>query len=195
MAVNNRFSFQTDIAPGQTDNHIWVDTFTSRPLDCWDWLVPYMRPPDVANVRGIGRADTPRRSNAGPIAFGDGPTGLTPAANRTWPPTQELHMHIPPLGTVSGDGRPMDMPLSPVCYPMHDHSEPSQTAQGGNYNMGLIAGINFIGDRTADANGAHTTNLNQITHFAHSPIISTAHRTTAGAGPRPPFDEVHQGSV
>jgi hypothetical protein len=30
---------------------------------------------------------------------------------------------------------------------MHDHSEPSQTAQGGNYNMGLISGINFIGDR------------------------------------------------
>jgi hypothetical protein len=36
---------------------------------------------------------------------------------------------------------------SPLCYPMHDHSEASQTAQGGNYNCGLIAGVYFIGDR------------------------------------------------
>jgi hypothetical protein len=36
---------------------------------------------------------------------------------------------------------------SPLVYPMHDHSEPSQTAQGGNYNCGLIAGMTIIGDR------------------------------------------------
>jgi hypothetical protein len=36
---------------------------------------------------------------------------------------------------------------SPLVYPMHDHSEPSQTAQGGNYNCGLISGMNVIGDR------------------------------------------------
>jgi hypothetical protein len=30
---------------------------------------------------------------------------------------------------------------------MHDHSEPSQTSQGGNYNTGLISGIYFTGDR------------------------------------------------
>jgi hypothetical protein len=30
---------------------------------------------------------------------------------------------------------------------MHDHSEPSQTSQGGNYNCGLISGVYFIGDR------------------------------------------------
>ena len=104
-------------------------------------------------------------------------------------------MNIPPIGTVADDGRPMHVPLSPVCYPMHDHSEPSQTAQGGNYNMGLIAGMNIIGDRTVDPDGAHTTDLARISHFEHSPIISTAHRTGDGAGPRPPFDEVHQGSV
>ena len=39
------------------------------------------------------------------------------------------------------------MRLSPVCFPMHDHSEPSQVAQGGNYNCGLISGIVFTGDR------------------------------------------------
>ena len=37
--------------------------------------------------------------------------------------------------------------LSPVCFPMHDHSEPSQGSQGGNYNCGMISGILFIGDR------------------------------------------------
>ena len=30
---------------------------------------------------------------------------------------------------------------------MHDHSEPSQVANGGNYNCGLISGIVFTGDR------------------------------------------------
>jgi hypothetical protein len=40
------------------------------------------------------------------------------------------------------------MRQSPLCYPMHDHSEPSQTANGGNYNCGLIAGIYMVGDRT-----------------------------------------------
>ncbi|MBI2858178.1 MAG: hypothetical protein HYX90_03790, partial [Chloroflexi bacterium] len=37
--------------------------------------------------------------------------------------------------------------MSPLCFPMHDHSEPSQTSQGGNYNTGLISGIYFTGDR------------------------------------------------
>ena len=195
LAVNNKFHFQPDILPGQADNHIWIDTFTSRPLDCWDWLNPYMRPPDVPNVRGIGRADAPRRSNQGPISFGDDANGLTPAANRTWPPTQELHMNIPEIGTLSGDGRPMHLQLSPVCYPMHDHSEPSQTAQGGNYNMGLIAGMNVIGDRTIDVNGAQTTDVGKIVHFSHMPLIRTAHATTSAAGPRPPFDHLHTGNV
>lgn len=33
---------------------------------------------------------------------------------------------------------------------MHDHAEPTQTAQDGNYNQGLISGLMFIGDRNAD---------------------------------------------
>ena len=32
---------------------------------------------------------------------------------------------------------------------MHDHTEPSQTSQGGNYNMGMISGMNVTGDRNA----------------------------------------------
>ena len=196
LAVNNSFSYQPQILPGQRDNHIWADTFTARPLDCWDWLVPYMRPPDVPNIRGIGLADLPRRSGAAPIdTFGDDANGLTPRARRTWPPIQELHMNIPPIGTIAGDGRPMHVPLSPVCYPMHDHSEPSQAAQGGNYNMGLIAGINFIGDRNIDANGRRDGNPNRSLTFPHTPLVRTARATGAAAGPRPPFAHVPRGNV
>jgi hypothetical protein len=195
LAVNNRFRYQPQILPGQADNHIWADTFTAQPLDCWDWLVPYMRPPDVPNARGIGLADRPLASNAAPIDFGDDANGLTPRARRTWPPVQELHMNIPPIGTVADDGRPMHVPLSPVCYPMHDHSEPSQAAQGGNYNMGLIAGINFIGDRTIDIDGQRNTNPNRVLTFPHSPLIRTAHATGAAAGPRPPHPHLRRGNI
>jgi hypothetical protein len=40
---------------------------------------------------------------------------------------------------------------------MHDHSEPSQTSQGGNYNTGMISGVYCSGDRNLvnqrDVNG------------------------------------------
>ena len=71
-------------------------------------------------------------------------------------------MFIPKVGTTLGplldaagnvivEETPVRERLSPQCFPMHDHSEPSQTAQGGNYNQGMIAGMFFIGDRNADA--------------------------------------------
>ena len=43
--------------PGSFDNPIWIDVYTSNPLDTYDWLIPYMRPPDVPNNLGIGRDD------------------------------------------------------------------------------------------------------------------------------------------
>jgi hypothetical protein len=119
--------------PGQVDNPLWVDVYTMNPLDVVDWVVPYMRPPDVPNVRGIGRADTPKISNNG---------------QPVWPPNEELNTFIPGPGVVvTAGGQDLQAQLSPLCYPMHDHSEPSQSAQGGNYNMGMISGINFTGDR------------------------------------------------
>ena len=36
------------------ENPILVDTFTANPLDIVEWAVPYIRPPDVPNERGIG---------------------------------------------------------------------------------------------------------------------------------------------
>jgi FtsP/CotA-like multicopper oxidase with cupredoxin domain len=114
----------------------WVDTFTAHPMDTWDWLVPYMRPPDIPNVRGIGRADEPMTTLAG---------------GKTYPPIEEMNTFIPPLGTQAKDpsGNPvgLEMRMSPLCFPMHDHSEPTQVAQGGNYNCGLVSGIVFLGDR------------------------------------------------
>jgi len=121
-------------------NPIWVDTFTSKPMDIYDMVIPYQRPPDVPNVLGIGRADI-------------SPPLTTINGHPTWPPIEEFNVYQPALGTkkisflnplVTVD---IGQRQSPLVYPMHDHSEPSQTAQGGNYNCGLISGMNVIGDR------------------------------------------------
>jgi FtsP/CotA-like multicopper oxidase with cupredoxin domain len=118
-----------------SNNVLWVDTMTNTPLRGFDWLVPYMRPPDVPNLRGIGRADAP----------------LPTLSGLTWPPTEELDTFLPPVGTLADPLNPLSVDisvrLSPLCYPMHSHSEATQTAQGGNYNLGLISGLNFTGDR------------------------------------------------
>ncbi|MBI5585406.1 MAG: multicopper oxidase domain-containing protein [Deltaproteobacteria bacterium] len=130
------------------ENPIWIDVFTSFPLSTYDWLVPYMRPPDVPNLRGIGLAD---------------PGIPTQTGGTTWPPLGELSLVI---GGVQ---------LAPICYPMHDHSEPSQTAQGGTYNMGLISGINFTGDRNTPGG---------VTTFPNAPLTHGPDRT----GPAAPVE-------
>ena len=71
-----------------------------------------------------------------------------------WPPTEELDMHFPNIGTMAGN-TDISVRLSPICYPMHDHTEPSQSAQGGNYGLGMMSGIHFIGDR--NTSGGVTT--------------------------------------
>jgi hypothetical protein len=70
---------------------------------------------------------------------------------------------------------------------MHDHSEPTQTAQGGNYTLGMISGLNFIGDRNRDGKlpGGVIT-------FGHAPEIFGPDHTVSvqpPAGPEPPFPE------
>ncbi|APR87668.1 hypothetical protein A7982_13017 [Minicystis rosea] len=144
-----------NVVRGIQDNLIWVDTFASHPLDVWDWLVPYMRPPDVPNNLGINRPDlssplpvvpTPIPEFGVVMQNGEMRAGDTPPGVTTWPPIQEVNMAIPKVGTRLGN-TPIHVTMSPLCYPMHDHSEASQTAQGGNYNQGMVSGINFIGDR------------------------------------------------
>jgi FtsP/CotA-like multicopper oxidase with cupredoxin domain len=137
---------------------IWIDTMTLNPFGersaQYDMLIPYMRPPDVPNSRGVGRGGSPdlaRRSIAG---------------IRVWPPFEEFDMFQPSSGTAQGQdpGDPtgqtlIPVPLaqrqSPLCYPMHDHSEPTQATQGGNYNTALISGAYFIGDRNVALPALH----------------------------------------
>ncbi|MBI5585297.1 MAG: multicopper oxidase domain-containing protein [Deltaproteobacteria bacterium] len=151
-------------------NLLWLDLFNHFPMSVIDWMIPYMRPPDVPNIRGIGRADQ----------------GLpTVNGHPAWPPNEELLTFIPGpapagvtpfqvLGNETGNdinGNPISLgvQLSPLCYPMHDHSEPSQSSQGGNYNMGLISGVNFTGDRNAPGG---------VLSFPNQPLIN-------GPGPAP----------
>jgi hypothetical protein len=141
--------FITSINGAPNPNPIWVDIYGVRPMDRIDYTFPFMRPPDVANVRGIGRPDQPLNTTAN-----------TPY----WPPKQEMETYypphvLPPPGTpgvpTDAFGVPLNMGqrLSPLCYPAHDHLESSQTAQGGNYNMGLITGAYILGDRNAENQG------------------------------------------
>ncbi|MBI5440165.1 MAG: multicopper oxidase domain-containing protein [Deltaproteobacteria bacterium] len=119
------------------ENPIWIDVYNVKPMDRIDYTIPFMRPPDLPNERGCGYPDTPRATKNG---------------HPVWPPVEELDVYMPKLGTTAKkqDGITdceLGQRQSPLCYPMHDHSEPSQTAQGGNYNCGLISGIYFLGDR------------------------------------------------
>ncbi len=138
MHLHANHFFVTAINNAPQENPIWVDVFNIFPMDHVDYTIPLIRPPDIPNERGIGRADP----------------GLPTLVGRsTWPPFTELGMSNPRIGTIlatdfAGTGT-VDMGAlqSPLCYPMHDHSEASQTAQGGNYNCGLISGLYLFGDR------------------------------------------------
>lgn len=137
MHLHANHFFVTCINNRVCRNPLWLDVFHLPPMRTMDYTIPCMRPPDIPNVRGIGRPDP-------------GLTTLT--GGLTWPPLQEFDQFFPAEGTMrtSYDGvGEVDIAVrqSPLCYPMHDHSEPSQVAQGGNYNCGLMAGIYFIGDR------------------------------------------------
>jgi len=129
--------YVTGINGESNPNPIWIDVYGIRPMDRIDYTIPFMRPPNVPNTRGLGLPDPPTMTDNG---------------HPCYPPIEEFEVHTPPIGTFAKaqDGItdvPMHQRLSPLCYPMHDHTEPSQTAQGGNYNCGLISGIYVLGDR------------------------------------------------
>jgi hypothetical protein len=140
-----------------SSNVLWVDTFEADPLQTVDWLVPCVRPPDVPNKRGIGLADKPL-------------VGLK--GHPVWPPVEEMKLFFPKKGS------PLAVQQSPLCYPMHDHIEISQTSQGGNYNMGIMAGIVFTGDRTI----AKATNF---PNYPHEYQVGNLRKTRSPAPPIP----------
>jgi FtsP/CotA-like multicopper oxidase with cupredoxin domain len=133
----------TDVNPQPHKNPIWVDIYGIKPMERIDYTFPFMRPPDNANARGIGRPDAPLKTASG---------------KPCWPPQEEMQTFIPAVGaSLAQDAQEntidLAQRLSPLCYPAHDHLEPSQTAQGGNYNCGLISGAYIFGDRNANSQG------------------------------------------
>jgi hypothetical protein len=125
------------------------------------------------NVPGIGFVHTPQTCLANPAIPGSTP-------HPTWPPIEEHATFLPAVGAVAGVTN-ISVQLSPMCYPMHDHSEPTQTAQGGNYNNGLLSGINFTGDRTM---GSVVTFPNPPTIHGPNGVPGTAESGTGTpAGP------------
>jgi FtsP/CotA-like multicopper oxidase with cupredoxin domain len=138
MHLHANHFYVTSVNGVPAENVLWVDVYHVEPMDRIDYTIPFMRPPDIGTVRGIGLPEEPLRAIAG---------------HYVWPPIQEMDMYIPApgewtawdqTGTVQID---LKQRMSPLCFPMHDHSEASQTSQGGNYNCGLISGIYFTGDR------------------------------------------------
>lgn len=156
---------------GVQENPIWIDVYNVEPMDRVDYIIPYMRPPDVMNKRGIGNPDIPGGKDF-PLTSIANPAIPGSAPHPVWPPVEEINMFIPPVGTMAGIV-PIHVQLSPLCYPMHDHSEPSQTAQGGNYNLGLISGMNFTGDRNTPGG---------VTTFPNPPNYYPPIRTGPAAG-------------
>jgi hypothetical protein len=148
------------------ENVLLMATLTVNSLDVVEWAVPYTRPPDVPNERGIGRADKPLISIPNPSIPGSVP-------HPVWPPTEELNMHFPEVGNHAGDVD-ISVRLSPICYPMHDHSETSQSAQGGNYGMGMMSGIDIIGDRNTPGG---------VTTFPGAVTVHGPEETGPAAGP------------
>ena len=99
------------------ENIFHADTFSIFPMDRIDWMVPFIRPPDIPPVSEI----------------------LTPGSNPQrlirLDAAEELQITL-----LNG------FRLSPLGYPMHDHAEPSQTASGGNYPFGSMIHLTFTGD-------------------------------------------------
>lgn len=176
-----------DFGDNSSDNPIWIDVYQVHPMTRQDWLVPYMKMPDIPNKRGLGTADgtagdQPLFATANPGSPGF-PGG---ARHLVYPPTQEFTMHHPPLGTIRknflGTGNvDIAQRQSPLCYPAHDHSEPTQTSQGGNYNTGLIGGMYVIGDRNLNLTFPIDEDFAMMLDLA----VGTIGQTAPAAGPNP----------
>ena len=127
---------------GVSTNPLWIDIYNVDPMDRVDYTYPFMRQPNIPTTRGLGLPDPPLQTING---------------HPCYPPIEEMNVYMPKIGTTAKDVNGNNISLaqreSPLCYPMHDHSEPSQTSQGGNYNTGMISGVYSIGDRNAQSQG------------------------------------------
>lgn len=110
------------------DNVLFIDTWTMKPLDRVDWLLPFERPPDIP-----GDLTTPLRE-------------LIPT---------ELALVV---GGVA---------QTPLKFPMHCHTEMSQTAAGGNYPQGLVTDWHITGDLVGDFPGVPVDGEAGDSHRSH----------------------------
>lgn len=96
------------------DNVIILDTVHLEPQDRVDWLLPFIRPPDI------------------PMILED---------NTLFRPGQVTDKLLLTLTELTQEERHMVLitPQTPLSYPMHCHLEPAQTAAGGNYPQGQVA--------------------------------------------------------
>lgn len=121
MHLHANHFYVTSINDVRQPNPLWIDVFNIHPLDRVDYVIPYMRPPDVPNARGIGRPDMPMMTLANPDIPGSTP-------HLTWPPTEELGFSIPTKRGVQISGVPhweaknqagqdidLGVQLSPLC--------------------------------------------------------------------------------
>jgi hypothetical protein len=112
------------------DNILFLDSVTLGPEDRIDWAVPFIRPPDIPRVVGQDGLLVPL-------------TQLIP---------QELQTVFEPNPEHIEGGR-AGVPQNPLSYPMHSHMELDQTAAGGNYPQGAIAGWEITGEFDEDFGG------------------------------------------
>jgi hypothetical protein len=154
-----------------------VDVFFLHPMGHMDYTLPFMRCPDVPNKGGIGRGGSGHDAR---LTLANPPFPGFPgaASHPVWPPVEEFSLRHPKVGTIKKGflGGTVDIAQrqSPLCFPMHSHSEPDQTTQGGNYNTALISGMYFIGDRNipnvnwpADANYPNFPIDEDFMHMLH----------------------------
>lgn len=114
--IHANHAYVTSVNGTVSDNVYHVDTYSIRPMDRVDWMVPFVRPPDIPDVSEI----------------------RNPGSN----PNRLIRLDAPEeLALVLGG-----VPQSPLEYPMHCHTEMSQSMAGGNYPMGLVVHVNFLGD-------------------------------------------------
>ena len=154
MHIHANHVYVTSVDNVVSDNPLWVDVFFLHPMGQMDYTLPFMRPPDVPNEGGIGRGGSGHAAKA-TLANPPFPGFPGAASHPAWPPVEEFSMHHPKVGTIKKAFLSGTVDIaqrqSPLCFPMHSHSEPDQVTQGANYNTALISGMYFIGDNSNPA--------------------------------------------
>lgn len=108
LHIHGNHVFVTAEGGSISTNVPFIDSWQVGPLERVDWLLPFLRPPDIP-----GPESAPLRTAAGEELNYRGKDGIF---------------------------------QSPIEYPMHCHTEPSQSAAGGNYPQGLVTHWAITGD-------------------------------------------------